>query len=48
MPDAVVSAPKKDTTDEDITELLRSNLDETIYENFQCGDNEEDNYFMQV
>ena len=48
MPDAVVSGQKKDTIDEDIIELLGSNLDDTIYENFECGDEEENNYFMQV
>ena len=45
MPDAVVSAR---CPDEDIIELLGSNLDDTIYENFECGDEEENNYFMQV
>ena len=44
MSDALVRAGEKDTTDE----LLGSNLDGTSYENFECGDEEANNCFMQV
>ena len=43
MPDAVVRARKEGATDEDITELLGSNLDGTSYENYECGDEEANN-----
>ena len=40
MPDAIVRARKEGATDEDIIELLGSNLDGTSYENYECGDQE--------
>ena len=49
MPDAVVRARKEGATDEDITELLGSNLDGTSYENYECGVEEANtNCYAQV
>ena len=49
MPDAVVRARKEGATDEDVIELLGSNLDGTSYENYGCGDEEANtNCYAQV
>ena len=49
MPDAVVRARKEGATDEDIIELLGSNLDGPSYENYECGDEEANtNCYAQV
>ena len=49
VPDAVERARKEGATDEDVIELLGSNLDGTSYENYKCGDEEANaNCYAQV
>ena len=38
LPEAVVRARKEGATDNDVIELLGSNVDGASYDNFECGD----------